>query len=199
MKVLVVGAHPDDPEVMCGGTVYLHKHRGDDVHFIVATNGGLGGDVIVRRKEAYDAAGVLGVERVSFLGMPEGDILETFQTVRLLEPEIKEFDPDVIYTHSDKDRHQDHRNLAKATFSAARKFSRILTCETPSTLSNFSPTIYTDISNTLEIKVNALKLHKSQLGKAIDLDVITGLASFRGLQINVRHAEAFEPYKYLLM
>ena len=198
MRVLVIGAHPDDPEVMCGGSIHLHASRGDEVYAIIATDGRLGGNPEVRRREAYEAATALGVKNVKFLNLPEGEVSDSFQTVKLLESVIVEFNPDLIYTHTDKDRHQDHRNVAKATFSAARRFNRILTCETPATLTSFNPTLYIDISKALPVKLEALKLHRSQLGKTINLDELACVARFRGSQIGVTYAEAFEPYKYLL-
>ncbi|MHC1586634.1 MAG: PIG-L deacetylase family protein [Candidatus Hecatellaceae archaeon] len=198
MKILVIGAHPDDPEIMCGGAIYLHRLKGDHVRIVVATDGHLGGDPEVRRKEAYDAAVALDVKDVTFLDLPEGEVTDTYPTIKLLEPVIFEFKPDIIYTHTVKDRHQDHRSIALATFSAARRFNRILTCETPATTPDFSPTLYVDISKVFSVKLNALKFHRSQHGKSIDLDLITHLARYRGSHIGVEYAEAFEPYKFLL-
>lgn len=198
MRVLVIGAHPDDPEMMCGGTIYLHKAKGDRILVVIATDGALGGDPEVRRREAYDAAVALGVKDVAFLNLPEGEVSDKTQTIKLLEAVISDFKPDILYTHTYKERHQDHRNVAKAAFSAARRLNRILTCETPSTQSNFSPTLYANISKTLQIKLNALKLHKSQIGTTINLEEVKCVARFRGSRIGVKYAEAFEAYKFLL-
>lgn len=192
MKVLVVGAHPDDAEMMCGGTICLHNGKGDDVCIVVATNGNSEN----RCKEARDAAAALKINEITFLGLIDGVVTDRLETVKLLEPIISRLKPDIIYTHTYKDRHQDHRNIAYATFSAARNCKCILTCEVSSTTSDFSPHLFTDITEVLERKISILRLYRS-LEKA-DLEYITVTAGFRGSQIGVKYAEAFEAYKYLI-
>jgi LmbE family N-acetylglucosaminyl deacetylase len=106
--------------------------------------------------------------------------------------------PDVIYTHTLSDSHQDHRATAMATLAAARRTSRILCYEAPSSL-GFAPMLFIDISKQIDGKVRALRAHWSQVLKngLVDLEAIQAAARYRGFQARVRLAEAFEVERFL--
>jgi len=115
MKILVIGAHPDDCEIRCGGTAALLTARGHQVRFLSATNGNKGhhgqsGQALEerRREEARAAAAVLGVES-RVLDIPDGEIQPNLETRWKFIREIRGFAPDVLITHRPWDYHPDHR------------------------------------------------------------------------------------------
>ncbi len=71
MNILAIGAHPDDLELSCGGTLILHVQGGDDVFLMVITDGSMGGDPEIRRQEQLDAAKIIGAKDVFFGGYPD--------------------------------------------------------------------------------------------------------------------------------
>ncbi len=198
MNVLAVGAHPDDVEIMCGGTLVKHVLRGDDVYILVLCNEYLNSPAPVRQKEAMESGKRLGAKEIIFGNLKDGHVDHSIDTIRIIEEQIHRIDADTVYTTSVHDNHQDHINVAYATLSAARRHKRVLCCETPSTLQKFSPQIYVDISETFDWKIDALRAHESQIGRSISLDAVTTISRFRGTQIFVAFAEAFEPHRYLL-
>src|SRR3989304_4780293 len=121
IKILAVGAHPDDIELGAAGTIARHVREGDEVHFLILTCGEKSGDRETRKKEALESAKVLNVPLVSFAEIPDTMIKEGLETILKIEEVIKKFRPDRVYSHGTKDTHQDHRNAALATFSAARE------------------------------------------------------------------------------
>ena len=197
--ILVVAAHPDDPELSYWGTLLNHKKNGDRVCIVILSDGenGLnGGSNIYSRetriREAQDAAGVLGAE-IFFKHLPDGRIRDDVELVETIEKYVREFTPDVVYTHTSNDRHQDHRNCALATLSAARKVPKIYMGGNISVTSDFSPHVFMDISNTIDAKIAALKRHRSQIERgAYDLEAIRAEARFWGSRAGTNYAEAFE-------
>ncbi|MFQ6051170.1 MAG: PIG-L deacetylase family protein [Candidatus Hydrothermarchaeota archaeon] len=194
MEILAIGAHPDDVELGCGGTLARHVKEGDRVRVVFLTKGEVGGDPSIRIKESKEAIRVLGVESPIF-----GNLSDTFihdsikQTIDLIEYYVDKFSPDRVYTHSTKDRHQDHVGASIATQAACRNVSEILMYETPATFAEFSPQVYINIEGTLDLKVKALRSHSTQKNKYyMRAKAIKGLAEFRGFQANLKAAEAFE-------
>ena len=197
MNIIAIGAHPDDIEFGCGGTIMRHIKRGDKVTFVVMTKGEKGGDPGIRAKEAKDVARELGVE-IRILDFPDTNIPHNHEPINELEKIIKELEPRRVYTHSVKDTHQDHRRVAFATITASRFVPEILAYESPSLYLNFTPNYYVDISNYLEKKVDVLNKFTTQNGKDyMKINAIRGLSQFRGLAPNVGHAEAFEVIRIL--
>src|SRR5690606_39553439 len=117
MKVLVFGAHPDDMEVVMGGTSARHSAMGDVVWMCVATVPSPGD---TRRAEARRGAEILGA-KLRILDIPPGELEYNRQTVRRVDQILNDFDPDVIYTQWDQDSHQDHNAISRSVISAARK------------------------------------------------------------------------------
>jgi len=193
MKVLTIGAHPDDIELGAGGTIARHIMEGDEVHFLVLTYGEQSGTKSEREREAKESARVLKAKSIKFGGIPDTKVTDGIETIMAIEGVINEIKPDRVYTQCPRDRHQDHRNTALATFSAARRVTEIFSYESPDSYPNFIPQYYVQISDTIPQKILALKQFRSQKNKRFfEASAIKGLAKFRGYQIGVPYAEAFE-------
>ncbi len=193
MNVLAVGAHPDDIELGCAGTLLRHAARGDHVSILVMTDGERALlDDMSRRTEQESAARLLGAELL-WGGFHDGFVPEGPESITVIDDAIERSGAQILYTHAPDDTHQDHRATAAASLAAGRKLPTILQYETPSTR-HFDPTVFVDIEETLEAKVSALRSHLSQVLRhgPVDLDVIEAQARFRGFQGRVGAAEAFE-------
>jgi len=198
MKILAIGAHPDDIELGCGGTICLYNLNNRPVYGLILSNGERSGDPVIRKQESVDSLNKLGVKRLFFGELPDTKIGNDITTISVIEDIVNKLKPDIIFTHSINEIHQDHRNTAISTFSAARNVPTILCYESPSLMTDFKPQCYHDILKTIDQKIEALKLHKSQIDKRyFKIDAILGLAKFRGNQINLKYAESFEVFKML--
>ncbi len=198
-NVLVVGAHPDDFEIMAGGVLARAKREGSKTYAIVCTDGALGGEPEMRRSETEAAARVLEIDELVFLDFPDGGMVRDHRTIYRMEEVIREMQPDIIITHSMSDTHQDHVHTCEAVLSAGRRHSRVLLGETPSSRTPLTPGPVFDISDYFETKIEALACHASQLlesGGPLDLEVFRTVAGYHGLQIHTRFAEAFEIWRF---
>jgi LmbE family N-acetylglucosaminyl deacetylase len=200
--VLAVGAHPDDVELGCGGTIALHKMRGDRVYLLVLTRGEASGNAEVREKECKRAAEILGVDKLFFGGLEDTKVHDDRETVDIIEDLIDGVNPCIVYGPTSKDTHQDHRNTGHATLSASRRCKIVLLYEGASTQRNFIPQVFVNIEKTLELKREATRVFGSQLnnhrgGYLSAVKGIEGLARYRGYQAGVGVAEAFEVGKFI--
>ncbi|MCW3999864.1 MAG: PIG-L family deacetylase [Candidatus Bathyarchaeota archaeon] len=199
MNVLVVAPHSDDAEVMCGGTVIRHIKNGDKVTFLILCSDYLNAPSALRLAEAKESVRRLGVNDLVFGGLKDGNVTDCSNTVSLIDDCIEKSKATLIYTTSNKDRHQDHRNTCKAVESAARRDVDVLSCELPSVSQFFFPTLFVDISMSIKDKMHAIEAHTSQNnGHSLILPVIETMARFRGTQVYTEYAEAFEPIHYLI-
>jgi LmbE family N-acetylglucosaminyl deacetylase len=197
MNVIAIGSHPDDIEYGCAGTLMKHIKRGDEVHIIVMSRGGMSGDPEIRDKEARQSAESMGA-RIHVFDYPDTKIPQNHDVIGDIEGIINQVKPDRIYCHSVKDTHQDHRNVAYATLAAARNIPEILFYESPSLYLDFNPNYYVDIDEFMERKLSMLNLFATQNGKDyMKIDALKGLAKFRGLAAKIKHAEAFEVFRVL--
>ena len=197
MNIVAIGAHPDDIEYGCGGTLMRHAKRGDNVTFIVMSRGERGGDPEARVQEARETARKMGAD-IRMFEYPDADIPQGHEVIDKLEKVIRELNPTRVYTHSVKDTHQDHRSVAYASIAAARFVPEILAYESPSLYLKFTPNYYVDITNYIDKKVDILNRFASQNGKDyMKINAIRGLSQFRGLAPSVSHAEAFEVIRIL--
>lgn len=202
MNVLAIGAHPDDIEYGCGGTLTLYAQKGHDVYLFVATDGALGGEAAIRRREQEDSAVVMGVRKVFWGGYPDTEVPYNRELIVRVESVIRQARPTMIFVNSPDDTHQDHRNLAQAAVSATRYVPNFLFFEVPST-QNFTPNCYTNIDKVLDRKLASLEAHRSQVTKTniedlTILELAVSCANFRGIQARVRYAEAFQSVRLLL-
>ena len=213
MKILAVGAHPDDIELGCGATLALFKQRGHEVYLLVLTKGEASGDPKLREHECEESARVIGAEKVYFGNLKDTQITDGVETVMAIERLVKELKPDIIFAHSPKDGHQDHRNAGMAALSAARNSKKVLLYESPAALREFLPQLFVDVTSTFDVKLEALKAFGTQVSKVYfkgqDVNhrahripyvsnASEGLARFRGFQAGVTLAEAFEVGKFVL-
>src|SRR3712207_6366804 len=120
-------------------------------------------------------------------------------TVAVIERVLDETAADVVYVHAPDDSHQDHRALASATQGAARRLSRVLHYQSPSTLS-FTPTVYVDVTAHLTGKLQALGAHASQVEHSpmVEPDAVVASARHWGAQARIGYAEAFAPTRMVM-
>ncbi len=202
MKILAVGAHPDDIEFGCGGALVKYAQKGHRVYLLVMTGGGLGGSTAVRVKEQEASGKILGAEQIFWGGYEDTHLVVDVDLIGKIETVISEVKPDFIFCNFPDDTHQDHRHLAQAIMSATRYIRNVLFFEGPTT-QNFNPQVFVDISDTLEQKVKALQAHQSQVMKTNieDLSIVEvarSSANFRGIQGRVKFAEAFHSLRLFI-
>ncbi len=202
MVVLAIGAHPDDIEYGCGGTLVTYQQQGHPIYFLVLTTGERGGDPAVRQREQMAAAGLLHVKQVFWGGYADTELPVTRELIGKIEEVVQATRPSVVLVNYLDDTHQDHRNLARAVASATRYVRNVLYYEGPTT-SNFVPPVFVDIAAVMQTKLAALEAHTSQIcetnieGASI-LDLARATATFRGVQGRVTLAEGFMPLRLFL-
>ena len=201
-NVLALGAHPDDIELGCGATLLAHSAAGDMVTMLVMTGGenGPGDDaaVIGRRAEQEEAASLLGAGLL-WGGMRDCTLTPDAATVAVVERAIEATGADLVYVHAPDDSHQDHRATAAAALSAARRLSRVLHYQSPSTLT-FTPTTFVDVTAYLSGKLAALGAHASQveMSAMVEPDAVVASARHWGAQARIGYAEAFAPTRLVI-
>jgi LmbE family N-acetylglucosaminyl deacetylase len=166
VKILALGAHPDDIEIFMFGTLAAYAAQGAELTFAIATDGAKGGRgdpkalARLRREEAARAAGLLGaVPR--FLDFPDGELIADAAFIAVLKALIGEVKPDLAITHAPYDYHGDHRALSDAVRIAASFAVPVLHADTLGG-TGFSPTHYVEISHHWDIKAKAIRTHRSQ-------------------------------------
>ena len=196
MKILAIGAHPDDIEIFMYGVLSIFSKRNDEISMIVATDGGAGSVLTnenlieIRKKETMEALKALGIP--IFLGYVDGELSTQIDIIITLKKHIDSVKPDLIITHPPEDYHSDHRSLSNFVKESAGFKYPVLFCETLMGV-NFNPNIYIDISAFFKDKSKAILKHKSQKPekflKAIEIN-----NKFRAAQCNAggeSYAEVF--------
>jgi LmbE family N-acetylglucosaminyl deacetylase len=218
LRILAVGAHPDDVEIACAGTLARCLQRGDSVSMIVMCNGNsastsLGPEELaaIRSRVLKDAAKVLGAETLIELGLPDFGVWLDREILMKLTDAIRQLRPDAVITHFDADYGSDHNHTLKlvqdATLAASvtgvktehaaiAKIPYLYMME-PVGGYGFQPQVYVDVTSTFEIKVRMLECHRSQMewmsryGGMDTREYIETSARFRGYQAGVKYAEGF--------
>lgn len=207
MNILAVGSHLDDLELGAGGT--LAKFAENNKVIVVITSNSEYTDYnnnILRSKkcaieEGIKALNALGIYCIDSLNYKTKQVPYNYQIIEEINKFIDLYNIDLIITHHLSDSHQDHYNTVKSVLAAGRRCKNIWMMEAlyPSNLSNqgFNPTLYVDISDTIDLKIKSIKAHKSQLNKYGNnwIDLVKSRARVRGLEIGVNYGEAFEVIK----
>ena len=201
MRILALGAHPDDIEYGCGGTFIKFARRGEEIYFMVLTKGEFGGDAEVRQKEQEEAMKFMGVKKIFWAGYKDTELPNERIIISDIDSVISEINPNEVYVNYIDDIHQDHRTLAECALAATRYVSRVFFYEDYTSV-NFEPDIFVDIGDVLEEKQKLIQIYSSQVAKAYPtkLDMVESVkatANFRGFQGKVKYAEGFKAFRYL--
>ncbi|MFO0665266.1 MAG: PIG-L deacetylase family protein [Polyangiaceae bacterium] len=203
MKILAIGAHPDDIEFGCAGAILNWVDEGHDVSVLVMTPGDRGGDPAVRKREQKKAAALMGVKKVYWGTFSDTQLTQNINAMIVeIEKVVAKVKPDYALFNSAEDGHQDHRALNKAAVTATRWVKNVAFFEVPSS-QNFFPTLFADITKNFDQKMKALLAHRSQhlkthiQGLSIT-DAARATAVFRGVQSRVRFAEGFIPLRLFI-
>lgn len=196
MRVLAVGAHPDDIEFGAGGTLAKHHENGDVIELLVLTSGETGRghhSVEVREREACEAALLLDAE-ISIARLADAHVSDGKPTIDVVEAATAAFRPDVAYIHSVNDTHQDHRAAALASRVALRSVTKLYAFQGPSASTAFTPQRYPDITNFMQAKLRLIEAHKSQcdVRPYMAADFIEATARYWGLRAGCRYTEPME-------
>ncbi len=202
MNILAIGAHPDDIEFGCGGTLIKYALKRHPVHLLIMTDGGKGGDPAERRKEQEEAVKVLGAQQLFWGGYEDTEVPIERDLIQKVEGVLHRVRPELILVHWGDDTHQDHRHLSTSVVTASRYTRNVLFYEGPTT-ANFTPSIFVDIDAVLERKLKTLAAHASQVVKTgveglSIVDLAQAAAHFRGIQGRVRNAEGFVPLRLFI-
>lgn len=225
-RALVLFAHPDDAEYMCGGTVAAWTREETEVHYVCVTDGSAGSNDAgmtrermrpIREKEQLAAADVLGVAGCTFLGWVDGEAEVTLDLRKAVAREVRRIRPDVIVAPDATRRwygqgyinHADHRAVGEVALCAVMpdapsrpQFPGLLEegfepFEVPHLwLAADEPDTYVDITDTMDRKLEALAKHESQRGEA-SAPWVRERARTLGEQGGFRYAEAFRTFDLL--
>jgi N-acetylglucosamine malate deacetylase 1 len=199
-KVVVFGAHPDDLEIGMGGTVAKLVRLGYNVNLVIATlpNFVKTDTKVGRKSEAIESAKILGCSAPEFLDLAPDEITFGRNFVNKVDGIIQKYEPEVVFTQWIGDSHQDHQALTKAVIAACRDQKDVFMYETtiPGGITEhaFRAQLFVDITTTIDIKKSALDCFRSQIIRCgqIWIPAVLGRCSYRGYQMNVNQAEAFE-------
>jgi N-acetylglucosamine malate deacetylase 1 len=199
-NVVVFGAHPDDLEIGMGGTVAKLVRLGYNVNLVIATlpNFVKTDTKEGRKSEAIESAKILGCSAPEFLDLAPDEITFGRNFVNKVDRIIQKYEPEVVFTQWIGDSHQDHQALTKAVIAACRDQKDVFMYETtiPGGITEhaFRTQLFVDISTTIDIKKSALNCFHSQIIRCgqIWIPAVLGRCSYRGYQMNVNQAEAFE-------
>jgi LmbE family N-acetylglucosaminyl deacetylase len=219
-KVVVIVAHPDDEILGCGGTIARHIRDGDEVHVLIMAEGLTSRDQQRNRsahlpelsglaKAAHAANNILCTTSLTLKDLPDNrmDSLDRLDIIKIVEEFIQEHTPNIVYTHHIGDVNIDHRRIHEAVVTACRPIpgqpvSTLLFFEIasstewqpPVSAAVFSPSWFVDISETLDLKLKALRAYQSEMRPwphSRSVEALENLAKWRGATIGVCAGEAF--------
>jgi len=199
-RVLVIGAHTDDVEMMCGGTIAKFLDCEREVHYATFSFADKslpeGFPEGTTRDEVVEAAKILGIPMLNLnLFDYEVRIFPNFRQ-EILEDLIrlrKEINPDLVITHNANDTHQDHKVISEESFRAFKQTASIWGYESFKNNRSFDNDLYVKLNQIhMDKKIEAISEYKSQIIKYDNKLSIIALANYRGAQVNHKYAECFE-------
>jgi len=216
LDILVFGAHPDDVELGCGGTIIKEVQKGKKVGIIDLTRGELGtrGTAESRDEETNKATDIMGVAIRKNMNFKDGFFKDDEEHKLALIKKIREFQPEIVITNAISDRHPDHSRGSQITVDACflaglekietgQKVWRPKAIYHYIQFNNLSPDIVVDISEQMDLKLEAVKAYKTQffnpnsnesetiISSQGFLDSVSYRAKDLGRQANCEYAEGF--------
>ena len=201
-KIMVIGAHPDDPETAAGGTMCLLSDAGHEVVSVYLTRGeaGIKGKshdeaAAIREAEAKAACEVTGA-RALFLSQIDGSTEVNRNRYQEMREMLEREKPDVVITHWPIDGHRDHAACGILVLDSWRRLGRCFDLYyfevmTGTQTQMFHPTDFVDITTTRERKHQACYCHASQKLQSVMDDWHIPMEQFRGIECRCKAAEAF--------
>ena len=222
-NILIIAAHPDDEILGCGGTIARLSKEGYKTTTLILGEGITSRDNIrdikkreknisELKEEAKRANVMLGAKEVFFHDFPDNrfDTVPFLDITKIIEKIKNKIKPDIIFTHYEKDLNLDHQITYQAVITATRPIKEetvkeIYSFEIPSSTEwnyplSFSPNVFYDISETIEIKLKALEEYKTELRKyphPRSLERVKFIAKDWGMKVGLEHAEAFKVVRIL--
>jgi LmbE family N-acetylglucosaminyl deacetylase len=222
MNILAIGAHPDDIELQCAGTLALYARAGHTVFIAVATNGNVGSPDLSREEiaeirfgEATAAAAEIGAKLI-WMDFDDEWLFDDRPTRTRFIDAIREAQPDVMFIHGPTDYHPDHRisgrlaedaripagvRLVETELPAVARIPHIFYMDNPVGI-DFTPQAYVDITDVIDVKRRMLAKHESQdrwmraLFDDVSItDMMEKTSAMRGAAIGVPFAEGFQEVK----
>jgi len=219
-KILVIASHPDDEVLGAGGSIISEVEKGAEVHVLILAEGVTARenkrnrqdrikDISMLGQAAENAHVILGSSSLKLLDLPDNrmDSIELLDVIKLVEKEIKNIQPEIVYTHHRNDLNIDHQITHRATITACRPepnqtVKKILCFEVPSSTewqtpggeTSFIPNCFYDISSVLEKKLKALEAYESEMRSwphSRSINAVRNLARWRGASMGCEAAEAF--------
>jgi N-acetylglucosamine malate deacetylase 1 len=219
-EILVFAPHPDDDVLGCGGAIAWHAGQGHRVTIVYLTSGESGSLEIpklelgvIREKEAREAAAVLGAAKTMFMGWPDGYLEMKPEYLQALTALVREIKPRRAYLPHDAERVRDHAVAHQLAFEAVRRAGGpwFQECRGSSVRGPWAvrevfgfevwtpiqaPSVFLDISAFMDLKLKALREHKSQLANQPYDEAVTGLNRYRGVMGgNCKYCECFQVIK----
>lgn len=203
-NILAVGAHPDDVELGCSGTLLKYQAQGANIDIVVARDDNAPKPSVHRPREKMiseyqKAESIFGI-KYHILKNPITDdgrpVLEWNNTfVKMMDDIIHDKNYDLIITHSPGDHHQDHVNTFNIVNSSLRRWKGEFWLMEGGPYSNknklFKPNVFVDITQHIEKKIELVACYDSYFNETL-LHNIKGLAAYRGQMTATKYAEAFE-------
>ncbi|WP_421715468.1 PIG-L deacetylase family protein [Arcobacter arenosus] len=222
-KILIVAAHPDDEVLGCFGTVSKLIKEGYEAYTLILGEGKTSRDekrlvenkkdeIKILNNEIQKANDVIGIKKVFVETFPDNrfdnvDLLDIIKVISKVKEVVK---PDIIFTHYEHDLNIDHQITYKAVITATRpmenecvkeiySFEILSSTEWNYPLS-FSPDTYYDISDTIDLKIEAMKEYRSELCEYPHPRSLEGIelnAKYQGMRIGKRYVEAFKSVRVI--
>ncbi|AJC91327.1 PIG-L deacetylase family protein [Campylobacter subantarcticus] len=218
-KILIIAAHPDDEVLGCFGTMARYIQEGHDVFTLILGEGKTSRenenhskDQEILEEELSKANNFLGVKKVFRRFFPDNafDKIPLLDIVKSIEEVKKEIQPNIIFTHYEKDLNIDHQITYKATITATRSMPKesvkeIYSFEILSSTEwnyplSFQPDVFFDISSTLNLKLQAMSFYQSELKQYPHPRSLEGIkinAQYQGMRVGLQYAEAFKSIKVI--
>lgn len=207
MKILAIGAHYDDVELGCGGTLLKCNKLGYENHVLVITQSEYAkyNGTLLRSKEEASKEGTTSCKfmraRLWNLMLETKKVECNTELIENIERIVDRINPDIIFTHWYGDLHEDHYEVARASIVATRHYKSVLTYRSNWYHSGvvFDGRIYVDISDEMNDKIKLLKLHETELKRRGDdwIHFMESRAKEAGLRMGVKYAEEFQVIKFL--
>ena len=210
-KILIIAAHPDDDAIGCAGTIMKHIANSDIVYVLFMTNGVSSRDaydIANRKSSTKKACDIMGVRSYKNLDLPDNmmDTMPLLDITKLIEKEIENIKPEIIYTHHVGDLNIDHQVTHKAVITASRPlpYSSVKEIYAFEILSStewqsfgqmpFFPNVYVDIRPFFDRKLKVLEAYADEMRNpphSRSIENIARLSLMRGNSVGLDYAEAF--------